>query len=799
MVRKPLLGLLIIGALMLVILGGGMLWLRSALPTTNGVLRLAGLEAPVEIRRDSLGVPHIWAGSTGDLLFAQGFAHAQDRLWQLELLRRSAEGRLAEVFGPEYVETDRFLRAIGIWWAAGRAERELEPRVRRWLQAYAEGVNAGVESRSGALPPEFVLLRTAPGTWTVRHTLAVEKLMAWDLALYGTSRNMARAAERLGEQRALRLLSGEDESTRATILEGTAPPRVPAPAALLLEAASIARASNSWVIGGEHTRSGAPILANDTHLRLQAPSLWYLAGLHADASPPTASSAGVPAIDAVGMSLPGAPLVVLGRNRAVAWGFTNAMVDDVDFFVERTDPADSTRYLTPTGSEPFTIVRDTIHVKGADRPVVFRQRFTRHGPVLSDVEDGFGGDLVSFRWVAHDPSPTFRALHAMNVADGADALVRALDDFENPHQNVVYADTGGRYGYVMGGRVPTRANGEPPPLLPVPGWTGEWDWTGELAYAEHPRLESPPRGFVVTANNRQTAEADAERITRYWAPPFRALRITRMLEERIAREEPFDADIVHRMQLDVGDEHAARYRDRAVEAAEGAGLADAAQVLADWDLRASLDSRGAALYHPWLHALGVAAAEDLYGSGGGWFPDAALNDLLERRRAFWVEEDAGAAYDAMARDAMRTADSMWADMRWGELQSVRVEHAFGGRKWLDRVFGFDIGGDPRPGTGSTVNASAASGGFPRVVAYGPSQRHVVDLGEPGERDGPPGSDSVPVAGGFVLPSGQSGVPFSSHYRDQYPLWRDSGLWPLPLERPAVDARTQHVLRLEPAR
>ncbi len=796
--RKLLLGILIIVVLMLLVLGGGMLWLRSASPTTAGTVQVRGLNAPVEIRRDSLGVPHIWAGSTRDLLFAQGFAHAQDRLWQLELLRRGAEGRLAEVFGPDYVDTDRFLRGIGIWWAAGRAERELEPRVRRWLEAYAAGVNAGVASRSGALPPEFILLRTEPGIWTVRHTLAVEKLMAWDLALYGTSRNMARAAERLGEERARRLLPGE-QSSRATILVGAAPPRVPAPAALLLEAASIARASNSWVIGGEHTRSGAPILANDTHLRLQAPSLWYLVGLHADASPPAASTDGAPAIDAVGMSLPGAPLVVLGRNRAVAWGFTNAMVDDLDFFLERTDPADSTRYLTPAGSEPFIVVTDTIHAKGAERPVVFRQRFTRHGPVLSDVDDGFGERVISFRWVAHDPSPTFQALHAMNVADGADALVRALDGFENPHQNVVYADTAGRYGFVMAGRVPTRANGEPPPLLPVPGWTGEWDWTGQLPYAEHPRLESPPRGFVVTANNRQTAGPDAETITRFWAPPFRALRITRLLEERIARGELFNADIVHRMQLDVGDEHAARYRDRAVEAAEGAGLANAAQVLADWDLRASADSRGAALYYPWLHSLGAAAAEDLYGSGGGWFPDAALNELLERRRPFWVEEDAGAAYDAMARDAMRSADSIAAGMRWGELQSVRVEHAFGGRKWLDRVFGFDIGGDPRPGTGSTVNASAASGGFPRVVAYGPSQRHVVDLGETSERQGAPDSESVPIAGGFILPSGQSGVPFSSHYRDQYPLWRDGGLWALPLERSAVNARSPHILRLEPAR
>ncbi|HUH13516.1 MAG TPA: penicillin acylase family protein, partial [Longimicrobiales bacterium] len=524
------------------------LYVRSALPPERGTIVLAGLSEPAEVWRDSLGVPHIWAEGAHDLMVAQGYVHAQDRLWQMELLRRAAEGRLAELFGPALVPSDRFLRTLGLWSAAGAAEATLEPGVRALLEAYAAGINAWIADTHGALPPELLLTRARPEPWTPRHSLAIEKIMAMDLSLYQTSLSATRAAARLGAEALPVLLPGYP-SWGGTIVDGPALPAVPGPAAALVASGSIAHASNAWVIGGAHTASGRPILANDMHLALRAPSLWYLAALHA------ARADGLPGgegrgLDVAGTTLPGVPFVITGHNRAVAWGFTNAMVDDVELFVERADPRDPSRYLVPGGAEPFRVRTDTIRVKGREAGVEHTIRSTRHGPVISDLEEGLGGDVVALRWLAHDPASSVRALPAMNLAADADALVAAVDAFDNPHVNIVYADTAGAFGYVMAGRVPLRANGAPPPLLPVPGWSGEWDWTGELPFDRHPRTRSPARGYVVSANNRQAAGAVADRVTTFWADPFRALRISALVEAAIARGG-VDAAAVHRMQLDV--------------------------------------------------------------------------------------------------------------------------------------------------------------------------------------------------------------------------------------------------------
>ncbi len=479
-------------------LGAMIIYLRTAQPDHSRDRVVAGLGGVVEIWRDSVGVPHIWASSAEDLFFAQGYVHAQDRLWQMELFRRVADGRLAEVMGADLLDTDRFLRTIGLGRAARAAAPALDSERRAWLEAYAAGVNAWLSDSRGALPPEFVALRIKPARWEVEHSLMLEKVMAWDLAAYQRGLDLARAARRLGPERAAHL-APEYPHWGAHILEGgqgrTVPPPLPPPvppvAAGLLDALSITRASNSWVIGGEHTRSGKPILANDMHLSLTSPSLWYLAALHGGG------------FEVAGMTLPGAPFVVAGHNRAIAWGLTNAFVDDVDFFIERLDPADSTRYLTPDGSLPFEVIIDTIRVRGVKEPVLFPIRRTRHGPILTGVEDRAGEDLIALRWVGHDQARTWQAMAGLNLASGWDEFVAAVGDFNNPHQNVVYADTAGRIGYYMGGRVPLRGAGQRPPLAPVPGWTGEWDWVGDLPFAEHPQLLDPPEG--VRDNGEQPA------------------------------------------------------------------------------------------------------------------------------------------------------------------------------------------------------------------------------------------------------------------------------------------------------
>jgi penicillin amidase len=804
--------------------GAGWLYLGRSVPEEWGTFALTGLAAPVEVWRDSLGVPHVWAETERDLAFVQGWLHARDRLWQMEVLRRASQGRLSEMFGAATVDSDRFLRALGLWRAALAGADALDPDARALIEAYAAGVNSWLSGRDRPLPPEFSLVRVEPEPWSAANVIALEKVMAMDLALYGATANAARAAARLGEARARMLtppypewgetilhdrpaaaadgerLDPERAAAGGRAVRGLAgaapdreaswrsapadpppplPPEVPKLAAEALALGAVAHASNSWVVGGAHTTSGKPILANDMHLALRAPSLWYLMALHV----------GDGELDVVGMTLPGAPFVIAGHNRAVAWGFTNAMVDDVDLFEERSDPSDPARYLVPGGAAAFDTAVELVRVKGRERPDTMRLRFTRHGPVLSDVEDlGAGGRMLALRWVAHEPSRTFAALRAMNRAKTGADLAAAVADFTNPHQNVVYADTAGDWGYVMGGRVPVPANGGGPPLLPVPGWTGDWDWTSYLPRERHPAARAPERGWIVTANNRQTAAEVGDRITSRWFGPWRAARITRMIVDSVAAGARLSAEDVHAMQLDVLDAHAERYRGLAAAAASEAGLDGAAAALRGWDLRASGDSHAAALYYLWLEGVQRGLSRDLYDGGGwSWMPSAAVDDVLERRAVPWAPPgEARARFAGILRRAAEYADSVVGGRPWGQLHSVRAEHALGTVAALESVFDLNVGNVPHGGSRTTVNVAHYTGGGARKVsAYGPSQRHVVDMAD------------VDGTGGFILPTGQSGNPMSEHYSDQFARWREGGLWRIPLERAAAEARAVHRLLLVP--
>lgn len=794
--RKLFWGTGILAVSVFIIFGAVLLYLRSARPSYDGERHLAGLREGVEVWRDSAGVPHIWASSAEDLFFTQGYLHAQDRLWQMEVMRRVADGRLSEAMGSRFLESDAFLRTLGLGRAARRAAESLGPDERRWLEAYAAGVNAWIDGHRGALPPEFEILRLKPMRWEIEHSLMLEKIMAWDLSAYQRSLDLYLAARRLGPERA-RHLAPEYPEWGATILPsadsaGEALPvtrGIPAPAEALLDAFGVARGSNAWVISGSRTRSGKPILANDMHLALTAPSLWYLSAQHGGD------------FEVAGLTLPGAPFVIAGHNRAIAWGLTNAYLDDVDLFVERLDPSDSTRYLTPEGSLPFEVVHDTIRVRGSKEPVVFPVRSTRHGPILTGVEDRVGEELIALRWIGHDESSTWRAFPALARAANWEEFVAAMGNFDNPHQNVVYADTAGNIGYHMGGRVPLRGGGRTPPVLPVPGWTGEWDWEGVLPFDEHPRAFNPPEGYIVTANNRQAAGPVGGLISSFWDEPFRAERIRELIES--ARE--LDAAAAHRHQLDVRDAKAGRYREIAVAAAERAEMADAAHALREWDLEAATESRAAALFYTWLERLREKAAQSLYLSraevegegevekmlgleaaeGDLWFPRDALTSILERRAFPWVEGEGESAFWSSAAVAMREADSIAGGRRWGELQVIEAEHPLSRVSLLQRILSLNVGPAPLGGSPTTVNVAAKpEGEYPRRVKHGASQRHLVDLGAGG-------------TGSYILPTGQSGVPFSRHYRDQFERWLEGGLWEIPLDRESAAARRVHRLTLVP--
>jgi penicillin amidase len=809
MLRKLLYVLLGL-VLLVVLLAAGARWYvgRAEADPSRGAV-LPGLSAPVEVWRDSLGVPHVWARDEADLFRAVGYVHAQDRLWQMELFRRVADGRMAEVLGPRLVDTDRFLRTLGMGRSAGDIERTLDPASRRLLQAYADGVNAWIDHHPGPLPPEFLALRFRPEHWTVRNTLAIGKIMAWDLADWNLGLDLQRATEAVGPELA-RDLAPDYPAWGATILgadaqwagkAGTASPaspasptsstppaggnglavgrrsavplpRVPALALALLDGVSTANASNAWVIGGSRTRSGKPILANDTHLALRAPSLWYLGAIHGGT------------IEAAGMMIPGVPAIVIGHSKRVAWGFTNAMVDDVDFFVEQVDPADPARYRTPEGWARFESRPETIRVKGA-APVVQTVHTSRHGPVLSDVDERVKGKVLAMRWTAQFPSTEMTAMLGMNQARNAAEFMQALHAFNNPHQNVVFADVDGNFGYWMAGRVPVRRGGDG--ILPVPGWTGEGDWTGWLAFDQHPHVLNPAEGFVATANNRQLPAASGYpfRIANDWAEPYRAMRI----REMVTAGRALTAADVAREQMDVRDGMAARYRPIAIRAARLANDDVAYRALAGWSGDAATDSRGAAFFYVWLENLRHRIGDDEFRGKPVYFPRTALEHVLDRGGGAWVDDVRTAkveTFDEQIAGAMRDAAATVGTKTWGELHVTEIQHPLGVVGALNRSLGLNIGPFPNGGSGNTVKVAGYGGRTPPFVnAYGPSQRHVVDMAD------------VDGQGGFVVPTGESGLPTSRHYRDQTPMWRTGRLWLIPLDRQRAASRRVSRMVLEP--
>jgi len=780
------LGYAVLALLVLVVVGaaGARWYMGRAEPDPGRDAALAGLGAPVEVWRDSLAVPHLWARSEADLFRAMGYVHAQDRLWQMELFRRVADGRMAEILGPNLVDTDRFLRTVGMGRAAAEDERLLDPRARALLQAYADGVNAWMRENPGPLPPEFMVLRFEPEPWRVRNTLSIAKIMAWDLAGWELDLDLQRAVDAVGPELGRDLMPAYP-ATGITIMEdvvvapataptaprvsGMAIPSVPPLAAALVDGVSAARASNAWVIGGSRTRSGKPILANDMHLALRAPALWYLAALHGGG------------FNVAGMTLPGVPVVIAGHSDRVAWGFTNGMVDDVDFFIEETDPADSTRYRTERGSEPFIVRHDTIRVKG-EPPVVHRVRATRHGPVLSDVDKRSAGRVLAMKWTALEPSREVSAFFGMNRARNAAEFVAAMRDFRTPHQNVVFADVDGAFGYQMGGRVPMRRNAGA--ILPTRGWTGEGEWGRYLDLSEHPHLLNPPRGYIVTANNLQSRALYA-RIGTEYADPARAERITQMV---LAGGRMTAADVA-RQQMDVRDLFALRHLPLAIRAAGLAGDTAAARTLRAWDGGATPDSRAAALFYTWFDALRKLVGDDEFRGKPVYFGRGTLDRLLARGGGAWVDDvrtPKRETLDELSAAAMRQAVRTVAGRAWGEMHSTRMDHPLGVVSALDRAFGLNVGPFPSPGSSNTVNAlGLGRKQAPYDNGYGPSQRHVVDMAR------------VDDEGGFIIPTGQSGIPTSRHYRDQTPLWREGRLWRIPLDRRKAEARTVARLTLRP--
>jgi penicillin amidase len=522
--RKVVLTLLIILLLLATVPAAFFCWrARHALPQYDGEARLAGLSKPVRVLRDERAVPHIYAENLEDLAFTQGYVHAQERLWQMDLTRRAARGQLSEIVGPATLEMDKENRILGLGVAADRAAELLDDETRRYLEAYARGVNAYIEQHPGSpltagLPVEFAMLRYRPQPWKPADTLAIG-LNMYKLLTNLWRRELARAkvSARVGPELAADLYVARSDNDHP-IAEPVATPRRQRPPRVFVagacrhsleeilggtstpDAAEIA-ASNNWVVSGVNTATGAPLLADDMHLPHTVPAIWFINHLKS------------PEMDVVGFSLPGVPWVIVGHNQRIAWGFTNLNGDVQDLFLERFDPQNPSRYMTPTGWQPARKRTERITVRGKD-DVVLDVFETRHGPIVHDD----GQTKIALQWTALDP-PTSDFLRHHQPAQNWDEFTRALRSYGGPAQNMVYADADGNIGYYAAGRLPVRRSGRGE--VPVPGDSSAFDWIGVVPFEAMPHAFNPPSGILATANNRVVPDNYPYQITDQWIAPAR--------------------------------------------------------------------------------------------------------------------------------------------------------------------------------------------------------------------------------------------------------------------------------------
>ncbi|TME85399.1 MAG: penicillin acylase family protein, partial [Chloroflexi bacterium] len=712
----------------------GLLVLRP-LPFVDDDERLLGLDERVEVLRDTYGVPHIFATDTHDLFFAQGYVTAQDRLWQMDIYRRAAEGRLAEVLGEPGLESDRFMRTLGLGRAAQLDLGIISDQTRGFLEAYMEGVNKFLQQHGESLPVEFTILGYRPEPWTVLDTLAISKLQLYDAAGNYTQELLrASIAARLGPEVLATLLP--DASTNAVFDDArawalVAPELSPGlagdgPAALanVLGGAGQGLGSNCWALAGSRTASGKPLLAGDPHLPVRNPSIWYEVALDAGD------------LHFIGFSIPGVPGVVIGHNDRIAWSFTYAYADTQDLFVERQDPADLRRYEFEGRMENATFTREVIKVKGRADDVVVDVAITRHGPILTPVLKDQKAQLA-LRWSALDGTRTVEAVLGMGRARNFSEFRAAAALFAGATLSACYADIDGHIGYQLVGRLPDRKSGDG--RMPVPGWSGDYEWRGLLPAEDNPFLLDPPGGVVLNANNRPVDRATDTGWGGEWDPGFRYAFL------RAALNGMTGADVarLRSLQTDVTSLPVQRFRAAILSARAVSPLAAEAQRLVrDWDGGLGLDSAAAAIYESWLvrmcertfrDKLGQPLYEqyltdgrptfalyELIGSPSStWFADLASGEAGDR------DSIASQALEDAVRDLAKRFGPATASWRWGDLHTVSFEHPLSAAKPLDLIL--TIGPVRRAGDGYSPNNGAYSLLKPFAVRTHPSERQIVDL------------------------------------------------------------------------
>ncbi len=831
----------VIVVIALILMAVGFYLPRISFPRTSGEVKLSGLDAPVDIYRDSFGIPHIYASSSHDLFFAQGYVHAQDRFWQMDFWRHIGSARLSELFGKSQLDTDTFLRTLG--WARV-VQQELEtmtPADKKYLQDYADGVNAYlIDHKGAALSLEYAVLKLltpgySPEPWQPLNTLTWAKAMAWDL---GSDRMNAE----IEHARLTKTLSPEQIGDLFPPYPSDHPIVVPnfsinnnpsgsiSPAGSLQVLAELSPAfkdllagmtavesvlgatgrgigSNNWVISGTRTSTGKPFLANDMHLSEQMPSIWYEIGLHCRTKGPDCP------FEVTGFSFAGVPGVIVGHTDRIAWGFTNVGPDVLDLYIEKINPDNPDQYEVNGKWVDMAKVHETIQVAGSD-PVELTVRYTRHGPIIWDnpedhqkVQQEWGVQLpdqyaISVRWTALEPTFLIKAILGIDTAQNWQEFRSAASNFSVPSQNMVFADIDGNIGYQTPGNIPIRKAGHNSDY-PVPGWTDDYEWQGYIPFDQLPTLYNPTQGYIVTAN---AAVVDANypyTISTSWDYGFRAARIVKLIEDAPG---PIDADTIQKIHADGYNASAAFMVPILMQLPlSNLHLAEVRGLLDGWDYQSQMDQVGPAVYAAfWRAVLARTFHDDLpkdYWPDGSdtWFE--VMRRLVTTPNSPWWDDKNTAQVEsrddilvAAFADAVTELELLLGKntetWTWGDIHTTTFHNQSLGTSGVAPIEAiFNRGPYRTAGGGSIINATFwdASEADPKSAyqtLWLPSERMIVDLSNL------PASLSTNT-------TGESGHAFSPHYTDQIELWRNIQYHPMLWDQQQVQEAVKDHMVLTP--
>lgn len=778
---------------------GGVIFLnhvkRKALPDYNAVLDLENMLDEVTVYRDAWAIPHVVAKNETDLYRAVGYVMAQDRLFQMDLMRRITTGRLSEVLDPGLVNADLMFRSLRFSEKSERMLAQTDPEIMRCLEAYCDGVNQYLEKNKKKLPFEFTLLGYTPEPWTPVNIANMVGYMAWDLSMaWDTEVTLYKIGQQVDSARFQELLPDLAYQPTAIFPDFMQNQKLEFQSALgevkqVVDelGLQVFSGSNNWAVAGNKSESGHPMLANDMHLGLMAPGVWYQMHQMVEGG-----------LNVTGVVLPGQPFVVCGHNEHIAWGMTNVMLDDIDFYLETLNPDNENQYKLNGEWKDLEVVEERIRVKGRDTDTMMVNRFTHRGPVISRFR-GVKDKVISMRWVGNDFSNEILSVYQFNRARNWEEFRAACSHFTSVAQNIVYADTEGNIGLQTSAGVPIR---EGIGILIYPGDTTQYDWQGNVPFEELPFSYNPENGMVSSANNRTAGPDYPYYISVWFDLPNRIERI----RELLAAKEKLSVEDFKAIQADCQSIFARKFNPVFMEALEKSSWSGAEQealeLLKEWDNELGIESPAALifeqLYKDWMHTVfHDELGDDLYAAlikqdllpsylldetrtthTSAWFDDVSTSGKAES-----MDESIQAAFSKTVATLLAAQGPIVAQWQWGKAHTLTLKHPMGGNKMVARLFGVNRGPFPVKGSFHTVGPYSYPMDDAFNANHGASHRHIYTTGNWD-------------ASQTVIPTGTSGIPASEHYCDQTKMYLNNEYHPdlFTLDAVKQGARYTSVLR-----